>query len=75
MIRNLSDLANLLAVSGALALAGCSGDTSAETTTDTVDSGPMAGCPTTGCPTTGCPTTGCPTTGCPTSTGDTGNRR
>ncbi len=64
MIRDLTELAALAAVGGALLLGACSGD-GEDKTDDTAM--PTTGCPTGGCPTTACPTTACPTTACPTT--------
>ena len=78
MIRDLTELAALAAVGGALVLGGCNADPTEEasdepaTDTDTDAGCPTGGCPTGGCPTGGCPTGGCPTGGCPTGGCPTG---
>jgi hypothetical protein len=71
MIRNLSDLAAIAAVSATLVLGACGGDDGDKESGDTATE-PTGGCPTGGCPTGGCPTGGCPTGGCPTMGGVSG---
>jgi hypothetical protein len=70
MIRDLTEIAALVAVGGALVV-GCTADEPTCPEGDTecpTDGCPTDGCPTDGCPTDGCPTDGCPTDGCPTAT-------
>ena len=64
MIRDLTELAAVVAVGGALALGGCVEENDVEDTD--VEAGcPADGCPATGCPSDGCPSDGCPSDGCP----------
>ncbi|MEZ4317193.1 MAG: cytochrome P460 family protein [Myxococcota bacterium] len=73
MIRDLTELAALAAVGGALVLGGCATDDDGDTDVTDAEAGcPTGGCPTGGCPTGGCPTGGCPTGGCPTGGCPTG---
>ncbi len=74
VIRNLTEIAAIVAIGGAVAI-GCAaeeptcpeGDTECPTDGCPTDGCPTDGCPTDGCPTDGCPTDGCPTGGCPTA--------